>query len=63
MRKFYKGAEQKWSCSKDSFKVVRCQGSWEISGENDDSSCTEPLSSLNQLPADAPVLLKQIKWK
>lgn len=35
-KKFNKAAELKWSCSKDPFKVVQCQGSWEISGGNDD---------------------------
>lgn len=35
-KKFNKAAELKWSCSKDSFKVVQCQSSCEISGGNDD---------------------------
>lgn len=34
-KKFNKASELKWSCSKESFKVVQCQSSWEISGGND----------------------------
>lgn len=61
MRKFYKVTGEKWSCSEDPFKVVQCGRPQEMAGEKDDFSCTDTVSGLNQLPPEAPVLLKQIK--
>lgn len=58
MGKVYKVTGESWSGGKH----FQCQGSREIRPEEDVVFlCTETLLGLNQLPADAPVLLKRIK--